>query len=383
MKDVVVIAGAIGSSFSICKSIRSKYLIKTYIIFLNSNTEHYSYPTEFVTETANWVIDSASVFFERINEWYSLHAFKELPVLYCTSDESCMFVAQFRECFESKFILTIPDNSIISIYNNKERSDVFIRRIGLLVPNTLTIKTCNDIETVKKVFRFPVIIKPIDYQNQRKIGFKVKVCDCFDDFSSLSFDILSRKMDFLCQEYIPGGDDKSWFYIFFRTANGVIVDCMGKKIVQHPTGKGNMAMGITCRNEKMAKVSQSFLKKIGYVGIGGIEFKEYMGDFYFIEMSTRPEGFIQISNVAETPLPLIAYYDANLEVMDVGRQFIQKDDRVYVDIIIYLVEIIKSRKYIELISLLKILSAKKTTFNPLPFSYYMLCLKKFFLAFFK
>ena len=383
MKDVVVIAGALGSSFSICKSIRSKYLIKTYIIFLNSDIEHFSCPTGLVTETVNWVADSANIFFERINEWYSLHTFKELPVLYCTSDESCMFVAQFREWFELKFILTIPDNSIINIYNNKGKSDVSIKRTDLLAPKTLTIKTHDDIETVKKAFRFAVIMKPIDYQNQRKIGFKVKVCDSIDDYSLQSFGILSRRIHFLCQEYIPGGDDKSWFYIFFRMANGTIVDCMGKKIVQHPRGKGNMAMGITCRNEKLAKISQSFLKKIGYVGIGGIEFKEYMGDFYFIEMSTRPEGFIQISNVAETPLPLIAYYDANLEVMDVGRQFIQKDDRVYVDIIIYLIEIIKSRKYIELISLLKILFAKKTTFNPLPFSYYMLCLKNFFLVFLK
>ncbi|MBV3635013.1 hypothetical protein [Bacteroides cellulosilyticus] len=369
MRDIVIIAGGIGSTYSICKSIKKEFDIRTYVIFLNETNERFFHSTKYVTEAIDWKLNSATCFLERMKEWYSLHVFDKLPILYCTSDESCVLITQYRKWFEAHFILTVPSNIIIRDYNNKELAESSAKEAGLKIPNSVIINQPCDVERVGAFLKFPVIVKPTNYQCQKIIGFKVQVCDTIEEFLLLSSNLLSQKMHFLCQEYIPGDDDKSWFYIFYRSINGKIVDCIGRKIVQHPRGKGIMAMGITCYNDELSRICHSFLKQIDYVGIGGIEFKEYAGDFFFIEMSTRSEGFIRISDIAEVSLPLITYRFTNSFEKNDELNYCQKNDRLYVDIIVYLIEIFKSRSYSGFVYLMKLCLTKKMIFNSVPFSY--------------
>ena len=184
---------------------------------------------------------------------------------------------------------------------------------------------------------FPVILKPFSAEEIDSVGFKVHIVQTFQNLTALAKDVLENA-PFVLQEYIPGGDDKSWFYIFY-TKGDCMIECMGNKILQHPSEKGIMAIGRTVYNARLSEICHSFIKSLGYEGIGGIEFKEYNGIFYFIEMSTRPEGFIKITNHL-SPSMLVQIYNA-LSGMPLGDINKCKENACYIDWLLFLLEIKK------------------------------------------
>lgn len=367
MRDIVVFAGGIGSTYSICKVLKRKFGVSAYLIFINETYAELFRGNRYVGEAVDWEIGSAACFMEKVQKWYAVHSFVERPVLYCTSDESCELVAQDRRWFEEHFELTLPSDEIIHTYNDKEKSSAAVKKTCLKSPKTCTISDESGIRYVADHFSFPVIIKPVDFKAFKQLGFKVQVFDCVEEFRKTTSHLLSRHLPLLVQEYIPGGDDKSWFYMFYRGSNGNLLECMGRKIVQHPVGQGIMAVGRTVYDERLSCACRNFLKQIDYTGIGGIEFKEHNGEFYFIEMSTRSEGFIRMSEASGNFIPAFAYAAITKDgTIPYERQ---KDGRLYVDVIIYAIECLKSKRLPSVIAVMNGWIRRRIAINPYPFAY--------------
>src|SRR5690606_6357844 len=126
------------------------------------------------------------------------------------------------------------------------------------------------------------------------IEFKIKVIKDKQEFIAFSEDCLRNGATLLCQEFVPGGNDTSYYYIFYRNKDGEIFENMGRKTLQSTSSGGIMVKGVTCYNSELSELCKGFLSSIDYVGIGGVEFKKYNGKYYFIEMSVRLEGFFKI-----------------------------------------------------------------------------------------
>lgn len=88
---------------------------------------------------------------------------------------------------------------------------------------------------------------------------------------------------------------------------------MGEKTLQT---NGIMTIGTVKIDRELAKICREFLARIDYVGIGGMEFKKCNSQYYFIEMSTRTEGFLSISDIANCSIAEAAYNDINHQVVD-------------------------------------------------------------------
>ena len=365
-RDVVVFAGGIGSTYSICKILKRKYNVSIYLIFINETYASLFYRNRYVAEAVGWEIDSSACFMEKIKEWYAAHSFDERPVLYNTSDESCVLVAHDRKWFEERFVLTLPSSEIIRTYNNKQKSAFAVKGTCLKYPKTSIVSSEEEIRQVVESFSFPVIVKPFDFRSLKLLGFKVQVFNSKEKFLCEIPRLLSHRLPLLVQEYIPGDDDKSWFYIFYRGKDGRFLECMGRKVVQHPGGQGIMAVGRTVYNERLSRICRCFLTQINYTGIGGIEFKEHDGEYYFIEMSTRSEGFIRMSEAAGNFIPSFAYAEAIGEAI-VSRR--QNDGRFYVDVIIYVLECLKSRRWPFIGAVVNGWCKHKLAVNPYPFTY--------------
>lgn len=372
--NVVVLAGGIGSTYSICKILEEKFGVPVYLIFINETYAKLFRRNRHVVEAVDWEIGSAACFMEKIKNWYATHSFGERPVLYSTSDESCVLVAHDRRWFEERFIMTLPSDGIIRTFNDKERSSVAVQETNLKYPKTCTITSESEIQQVADSFSFPVIIKPFDFNALKQLGFKVQVFDSVEEFCRETVRLLSHQLPLLVQEYIPGDDDKSWFYMFYRGNNGSFQECMGQKIVQHPAGKGIMAVGRTVRNERLSNMCRRFLEQIDYTGIGGIEFKEHNGEFYFIEMSTRSEGFIKMSEAAGSFIPAFAYVAVTSSETIVCER--QQDGRFYVDVIIYALECLKNRRLPFVAAVVNEWFRGRLAVNPYPFAYISFLWKK-------
>ena len=132
---------------------------------------------------------------------------------------------------------------------------------------------------------------------------------------------------------------------------------MGEKTLQ---SEGIMTIGTTIYDEKLAKLCRGFIEKIDYVGIGGIEVKYCNGRYYFIEMSTRTEGFVAISDMAGVSLAKAAYLDKN-ELLVIGDR--QKEGVRYIVPDVWISNRICNKKFYRLfVETIAVVFCRKTHF---------------------
>lgn len=303
MKDVIVFGGTtLGSVLDICEVVRNNGA-KTYVITFDGLEYSDIY------RSSVYVTDAFSVEPESLQTFLTLKiqdgTFDNQPIMYFTTDESCLLINRNRDWYEKYFTLCLPSSYIVESFNDKSAAAIEAKKNGLLVPETTVIKNRQDKSSVETKFNFPVVLKPITYKNKKELRFKYKIA-FHDEFDQSVNQILSKGDNVLCQEYIIGEDTDIWFYIFYRSSEGIITRCTGRKKVQ---ANGIMAVGETLYNSEVDTICTNFINRIDYVGIGGIELKCCNNMYYFIEMSTRLEGFHKISSYSNCHISQSSYYN--------------------------------------------------------------------------
>lgn len=327
---VIVLAGStIGSVLSICRT-ASKCDSKAYIITFNKYYRSIYENSKYVYKV---IYSQKDLLCKEINTIVLDNNSLEKPILYTTTDEQCVLISQQRKEYEKLVDLCVPSNEIIYNLNTKGKAENFASNNGLLVPKSKVINSHEDISFILSYFNFPIIVKPISTTVKKEVGFKFKLIN-----KNTFLDLCKswRNGIVLCQEYIPGNDEDYKFYIFYRKNNKKIIECIGEKTMQ---SHGIMTIGTTRYDSELSKISRSFINKIDYIGIGGLEFKKYNGKYYFIEMSTRPEGFLPISDMAKVSLSLASFKSMNNQIFD--YEITQNNNVVYSVSISYIIENIK------------------------------------------
>jgi len=346
MKDIVIIAGsAVGSVLALARAIKKTVNCKAYVLGTNPQALKIIESSRFIDKCYLINGRNEEQFIHDVKKWRENSSFKNNPILYFTYDTACVYVDRHRDWFESKFILCMPSSDIIENFTEKGIAETVARTHGLTIPKTRVIQSALDIDCVLEEFNFPVIIKPTASRKGSRLGFKVKILNDQNKFKTVAAQIRNEGKIFVTQEYIPGTDEDAWYYIFYRSKNGVVWENMGKKILQSPPGGGIMAKGIVEYNSGLSRIAREFLQNINYNGIGGIEFKKSNDDYYFIEMSVRLEGFHQIGDESDSTISLASYYDLTNQEDKLFRltEKKQKDGLIYIAFIPTMVTRIKTR----------------------------------------
>lgn len=351
MRDIVITIGsAQGSALALARSIKKEITCKAYALCTDLRTSKIIETSKAIDEVL-FIKDKSEIgYIEKIKKWYVTKRFKEKPILYFTYDTACFYIDKHRDWFEEHFVLCMPSSKIIQNFTQKGVAEQSAENVGLIVPKTTIIEKDEDIDIIAESFSFPVVVKPRATYLKQNIGFKIKILCNKEEFITFIPTIIRSDTSLVCQEYVPGSDEDVYYYLFYRGLDGKIYDNVGRKLLQSPPGGGIMAKGIVKYNEPLILLSRNFLEKIDYVGIGGIEYKKYNGIFYFIEMSTRLEGFFKIAEISNSPLSLASYYD---NVHD-GEKLIeladktQEDGFIYVDFIPTVSAYLKSKRYFKL-----------------------------------
>lgn len=344
MRSVVIIANtAVGSVLSVAQAIGSKINCKVYVICSDKKTSSIFETSKFIDEVLYVDAINSQDYLKQIKAWTLIKKFNEKPVLYSSTDTSCYYINQNRSWFEENFILSLPSEEIIYNFTKKGLAEKKAESSGLSVPKTIVIKSKEDIFKVIEKFKFPIILKPQATYLNNNINFKIKVIDDKQKFINFFSEIYNEGI--LCQEFIPGGDDVSYYYIFYRSKNKRLYKNMGRKVLQSTPKGGIMFKGKSEYNDDLSLICEKFLESINYTGIGGIEFKKYGNKFYFIEMSVRLEGFFKIAEISGKSLALISYSDlANKRLIDDANET-QKDGYMYIDTIPLFISYLKNRKF--------------------------------------
>lgn len=367
MKDIVITVGsAKGSALALIRAIKKEIICDAYVLCTDPKTAEIISASKFVKEVHLIVAGTEKEYVNEIKKWYVTKVFDVKPILYFTFDNACYYIDNHRQWFDDNFTMCLPSSQIIQTFTQKGKAESAAINTGLTVPRTQIVDTREDVERVINSFSFPIIIKPRATYLKGDVNFKIKVFADKVIFIREIEQLIDNKNSLLCQEFIPGGNDAAWYYLFYRDSNGIIYNNMGRKTLQSSSNGGFMLKGRSEYNEDLTQICHAFLDKIDYRGIGGVEFKYYNNKYYFIEMSTRLEGFYQITEDSGVPLSIISYYDLSSKRDSLLRykNLKQKDGIEYVDLIPFIVDRKKSKKILSLaFEILDILFSNKTNPN--------------------
>jgi len=229
---------------------------------------------------------------------------KDFPVredimLIPTTDVLCRILADNYHELEERFLIGMTSPEMVDTFTDKRKAHVAAQTAGLLCPQSVILSVDNYNESLMKSFSFPVIVKPLDAASHKLLGFKFKIFSSTSDLTFFVKSLADTHSNLICQEYIPGGDSSCLFYVFYRTKDGRIFSCQGEKTLQ---SNGIMTIGTTTANDRLSTICEEFLSRTGYCGLGGIEFKVIDNNYYFIEMSTRSEGFLPVADMCGVPV---------------------------------------------------------------------------------
>ncbi|HHX69933.1 MAG TPA: hypothetical protein GX708_18045, partial [Gallicola sp.] len=218
MKNIIILVGsANGSALALIQAIKKEAACKTYVLCTNKRTAEIIASSKYINEVH--IISSSddeATYVGEIKEWYATKSFEEKPILYFTYDTACYYIDNNRKWFEEKFELCLPSSEIIKTYTQKGLAEVSAFEAGLTVPKTQIIDTKEDIDKVINSFSFPIILKPRATYLKANIGFKIKVINTKEEFLLETTNLIHQNNTLLCQEFIPGGNNTSFYYLFYR-----------------------------------------------------------------------------------------------------------------------------------------------------------------------
>jgi len=211
-------------------------------------------------------------------------SFHHKPVVFITSDDYLDAFSKHRLQLSNYLLFNLPDKTSINLALEKEQLYKKLIISGIDCPKTFDNQSdCT----------YPLIIKANNVNHWRTtISSNDKVI-YIRNYEELSINIekLNKlNISYVCQEIIPGNDDKFFKYNTYRTKEGeIMAEFMLQKLRQNPVRFGVGSLVKSVKNEEIRKYGRRVFDSINYKGIGSAEFKfdERDNKYKLIEINTR------------------------------------------------------------------------------------------------
>jgi D-aspartate ligase len=234
----------------------------------------------------------------------------EPPVLFATSDQHMLFLAQHTEDLRDRFRFLVPSPNVVETIVNKRRQYALAGSAGIPIPATFFPDSLGELRAVATEISYPCILKPESYVGRRKIGKKVVNVASPDALEAEYQRLVEPGTPFMVQEVVPGEDSNLYGYLAFWDADGEERAWLTKrKLRQYPLGFGDGCLQVTTDAPEVADLSRRLLRAFGYRGFVVTEFKWDERDqmFRLIEVNPRTSGGNQMAISAGIDFPWIGY----------------------------------------------------------------------------
>lgn len=259
----------------------------------------------------------------------------KMPVLILTTDTYVEYYVKNRQALEGKYLMNMPDNVTVDLLMNKNKFKDFAKENGVLIPRSFEIRNDDDMEKLRGILRFPVIMKPyMRTEAWLASGFKkAYIVPDFERLSELYETVSAAENYFILQEYIQGNDDHIEYCLTYFSGSGECkIAFTGQKIRQWPVTTGSTATTIPKRNDWIRNETERIFKILNYSGFGSIEYKRDAqdGKYYLIEPTVgRLNQQEYVATLAGYNIPLEAYRD--LTGIDIRPREAERNNIVYID----------------------------------------------------
>jgi D-aspartate ligase len=246
-------------------------------------------------------------------------------VLYPLSDMQVLLCSAHRRTLQNYYEYTMPDHETVVKLTTKDGLQAIASEFGIPAPQTILVKDRGEIELIANQATYPVILKPTEstYWHHPRIagllrkGFldgraKVILCENSSELLDIYHRVASYDDHLVVQEVVPGEDSRLVYFSFYLDRHSSPLGIFaGRKYRIIPKGFGSASYVRSMYDPELTDLALTFLSKIGYQGLGGIEFKKDARDerYKLIEFNTRFGMWDGLSVRCGVDLPYIAYCD--------------------------------------------------------------------------
>jgi len=237
------------------------------------------------------------------------------PILFCTSDYYLQFLAEYSDVLREYYVM--PKSYVretINLFLNKAKFYKICIENSIDLPTTYFPSSLDDVKRVSKHIRYPCIIKPtLPHLWRRRLkGKKIIFVESPQKLVSYYKFLSPREGEVIIQEVVPGGEELIYvFGGYFNRYSEPLAVFTGRKLRQFPPMFGSASLMESVENQEILEKSVSILKKMGYHGICGTEFKldPRSGVFKMMEINIRPTLWFSVTMASGVDIIYTAYKD--------------------------------------------------------------------------
>jgi predicted ATP-grasp superfamily ATP-dependent carboligase len=233
-------------------------------------------------------------------------------VLFATSDEHTLFVAENAPALAARFRFVTPSLETTRGLLDKHRQYAVARDAGIAVPDTRLLDSEQAARDAADAMAYPCLLKPcVSHLGRRALGGrKVLVVHSPAELMGAYRRLAGGPSHFMAQEIIPGGDSAIYWYLtFLDAAGGERAWITGRKLRQYPPLFGNGSLSVTIEAPRVADLSRRLLEALRLCGYAAIEFKldARDGGYKLMEINPRSDSFNQMAIGAGVDFPWLGY----------------------------------------------------------------------------
>ncbi|MFH2138140.1 MAG: hypothetical protein ABII88_06480 [Candidatus Omnitrophota bacterium] len=241
---------------------------------------------------------------------------KNKPVLFTTGDKNAKIVSENEDILEKYYVFNMPARSIMDCFSKKELFAEFAQKEKFNIPKSFILDEGRNLDFINNI-TYPCVVKPSyrtfewDKYNQ---GNKAHYVNSKEEL----IEIIERngiecKVSLIIQEWVPGEDSDLFFCLMYYDKNSRCrLSFTGRKLMQWLPQIGNTCIAENYYSEIVRSKAIELFDKVGYQGIGSVEFKRHQksGKFLIIEPTAgRVDMQSSIAAAGGVNIPLAYYYE--------------------------------------------------------------------------
>ncbi|HTY19533.1 MAG TPA: ATP-grasp domain-containing protein [Myxococcota bacterium] len=250
------------------------------------------------------------------------------PVLFVAGDPYIDFVAEHHEALRRRFIL--PESmrpEVSSVFVNKRTFYERCLALGVAMPATFFPRDEGEAREAARRLRYPAIVKPsLGHLFRQRLGGE-KLVQVHDERALLEWWQRFRAWggDSVLQEVIVGPESNIFVAAVYTDAALAVRSLFtARKNRQYPPMFGSGSYMEASWSPEIAELSSDLVRKLGYRGVCGTEFKWEPRDrsWKLIEVNPRPTLWFSLTRAAGVDVIWDAYCDLTGQPnpVHVGRQ---------------------------------------------------------------
>jgi len=212
-------------------------------------------------------------------------------ILIPTNDVTALFVADNAQALREYFVFPDQSAKVAHQLASKKHLYYLAKKLSIPTPECAFPQSRNDVLSFLESAAFPVMLKGIDTELQRKRSVKGMFIVRTPSELLRAYDTLEDRQNpnLMIQEYIPGGDDTIWMFNgYFNEHSECLLAFTGKKIRQCPVYRGVTSLGICLKNETVGRTTKAFMQAVGYQGVLDIGYRYDPRDGLYKVLDVNP-----------------------------------------------------------------------------------------------